>query len=716
MVAAITRGDATVPPALPSDADAGNDDDGAPGWAAIDRALDAVYHGAEPAAHFGTVVPYGAGGNDPLHGISVYMRDDPPHFHIVTYGFTDLFGKETDDPEESGFGFELTFRPARAADETTPPVWALNFLQNLARYVFSSGNRFAAGHKMGLNGPIAQGDATAITAICFADDAELGDITGSPHGAARFVQIVGITDDEYRLIGEWSTTRLVDMLRARSPLLVTDLRRPSLLADAAEAAEIRRLVDAEGSSEDLAFAGDMAIATASGIHVTLGALYATTLPRAMRGRLRHGRPYELRGRSANLALRPGDACEVVEDDGDGAVELAFAPALVDEVERTLRDVLVGRYRFAAWPALTIEITPSFIRDQDGQAIDIKGIADAAKVAELIAAENARLAAEEEEEEDDDDEDDDDDDDDDDEDDGDDEDDDAASVDDGDDERDAEPPPPPERILHALAMTERALRLAPADDETQFTHGAILLDADRAGMAGKLDTLLALLPTFEVGTRLGLAVRLARRHHPRFAEAVDLVLGEPLPARILEERASGAMHSFGDISDELISELAAAVIGQAPGWLPRLVTQLPDKLELVVDIAERAQKHGHASAATTLYNRALARPIPDDDDRATYLRAVNNACIHAHAIGDYATAVAIADRIQPHAAENPYIFHAAACAYAAIGADDKALEQVALAVAHDYEHLDKLEVDTDLGELLERPEFHALFRDRGGEAN
>ncbi len=66
----------------------------------------------------------------------------------------------------------------------------------------------------------------------------------------------------------------------------------------------------------------MAISTDGGIAITLGALYATTLPRAMRGRIRHGRGYELRGGTTSLGLQPGDACAVISDDGDGAgVEL-----------------------------------------------------------------------------------------------------------------------------------------------------------------------------------------------------------------------------------------------------------------------------------------------------------------------------------------------------------------------------------------------------------
>ena len=47
---------------------------------------------------------------------------------------------------------------------------------------------------------------------------------------------------------------------------------------------------------------------------------------------------------------------------------------------------------------------------------------------------------------------------------------------------------------------------------------------------------------------------------------------------------------------------------------------------------------------------------------------------------------------------------------AIGAYAKAFEQVKLAVEHEYEHLAKVEVDPDLGELLEWPDFKVLFRD------
>ncbi|HLL21674.1 MAG TPA: suppressor of fused domain protein, partial [Kofleriaceae bacterium] len=298
LVGSLVRGDAlegvlTKPVGCEvEEVDRGDDDEQpSPGWDAIDAALRRIYGDAEPM-HFGTVLPYMLGGNDPLHGISVYTRLDPvPHWHFVTYGFTDLFHKETEDPDESGFGFELTMRLVRRADEEQPPMWALNFLQNLGRYVFGTGNSFAAGHKMGLNGTIALDHDTKITAICFADDPELGELT-SENGAARFIQVVGITDDEYRLVQEWSTTGLLDILQKRLPHLVTDLSRDSVLSDAATAAEVEQRVAQEGSSEDLTFAGELAMTVDDGhVRIELGALYAAALPRAMRGRIRHGRPY-----------------------------------------------------------------------------------------------------------------------------------------------------------------------------------------------------------------------------------------------------------------------------------------------------------------------------------------------------------------------------------------------------------------------------------------
>jgi suppressor of fused-like protein len=658
----------------------------APGWEAIDRALARIYGDTEPH-HYGTTLPYMLGGNDPLHGISVYPRVEPvPHWHFVTYGFTDLFTKETSDPEESGFGFELTFRLARAIDDEEPPAWVLGFLQTLARYVFGTGNRFAAGHKMGLNGPIAPGVDTEITAVCFANDPELDEIE-SELGRARFVQVVGITGDEYRLIQEWSTPGLLEILRGKLPYLVTELARRSVLEDPVIARSVEQRVAQEGSSEDLTFAGDMVLDADDGrVFLELGALYAAVLPRAMRGRLRHGRPYELRGRTSALLLRP--ACQNGYRREDGDLVLEITQELAREIEARLARALVGEYRFETWPALTIRVTPSFIRAPDGTATEVRGVQDPEEARAMLTEHNARIAAER--------------------DDGDDLDGDDLDGDDldgdPDDELDGddlyrEPTFDPHQLAKALALTERALRLAPDDDDVQHTHAMLLIDAGRGLLVDRVEELIAWLPRFAPSVRLSAAIRLAHEHHPRFIDAVDLAL---------VDRSSWPPN---DVGYELLGELGDAILQHAPSKMAQLVSVLPGDVGPLSVLAWKALQHGHRDVAMALYDRVLSLPIPaEGDERTSYLRAMNNACVQAHAVKAFETAAQIADRAQPVAHENPYLFHAAACAYAAIGEYGKALEQVRLAIEHDYDHVGVLEVDADLGPLLEWPEFKALFRD------
>jgi hypothetical protein len=195
----------------------------------------------------------------------------------------------------------------------------------------------------------------------------------------------------------------------------------------------------------------------------------------------------------------------------------------------------------------------------------------------------------------------------------------------------------------------------------------------------------------------------------------VALGQALPEKIFSGSSTpvggAVMLSFGDVAHELFGELGEAVLEQAPEKMARLVPLLPDEVNLMAELAWKAIQADQRASAIALYDRVLAMPIPEDgEDRMNYLRAMNNACIQAHAAKAYEAAVRIADRAQPVAHENPYIYHSAACAYAAVGDLARAFEQVKLAVEHGYDHLSKVEVDTDLGALLEWPEFKALFRD------
>ncbi len=204
------------------------------GWDAIDAALKPLYGDTEPH-HVAPVLPAMLGGNDPLQGISAYRstHGGTRHWHFVTYGFSELYEKETDDPQVSGYGFEMTVRVVDPKHVDEPPPWVFSLLQNLARYVFRSGNVFEPNHHTTLNGPIALVRDTKLVAAAFARDPELAEELATPNGKLQFVQLVGLTQDEYDAVRDWDTEKLLAVFREKNPALVTDLARGSYLDDAA---------------------------------------------------------------------------------------------------------------------------------------------------------------------------------------------------------------------------------------------------------------------------------------------------------------------------------------------------------------------------------------------------------------------------------------------------------------------------------------------------
>lgn len=202
-------------------------EDDAVGWFEIDKQFDRLYPNQEPK-HFAPAINYMLGGEHPLDGVSIYeSKKQTDHFHFVTYGFSELYyNEEKLDSEYSKWGFELTFRLKPFAGDTENPAWAVALLQNIAKYVFSSGNWFEEFHYMPANGPIRLDTETEITGLLFVTDPEIEKIE-TPHGEVTFLQIVGITTAEFDAIKEGSRTveEVVNELKENNPLLITDLTR-----------------------------------------------------------------------------------------------------------------------------------------------------------------------------------------------------------------------------------------------------------------------------------------------------------------------------------------------------------------------------------------------------------------------------------------------------------------------------------------------------------
>ena len=223
----------------------------------------------------------------------------------------------------------------------------------------------------------------------------------------------------------------------------------------------------------------------------------------------------------------------------------------------------------------------------------------------------------------------------------------------------------------------------------------------------------------------LAIVLVRQR--RLGEAIGLARGAPnrdvrlLVVGEIAEHAPGELDAALELLDEVtlagtdleeLCDLVGSVARHAPAYLGALLDRLPHDGGLVPYLYNTSFSVERPQALAIL-RKVLALPAPArkaGEARTALVMAWNNACIHAHALGDYPLAVELADGGQPYGPENPYIYHSAACAYAAVGQIDRALEQVARAIEHEYEHAEKMETDNDLSPLQSDPRFAGLFRD------
>ncbi|EDY21435.1 conserved hypothetical protein [Chthoniobacter flavus Ellin428] len=352
-----------------------SNDDATPGWDAINRTLKPIYGEQEPL-HWGTIMRFSLGGNDPLDGISAYRRTDPvPHWHFVTFGFSELYAKEAEDTECSGYGFELTFRLRTETFDEPPSTWVLNFLQNLARYVFSSGNVFDAGHYMDLNGPIALGVETKIRAIAIAQDSELGRIQ-TPNGELTFLQVVGITLDELFTAKAWDTSRLLETIQPHLPLWITDLTRSSFTDDLSIACTIQAGIERDGSSTAFLFVGatswklERPLLRSERLVLTLGANGVRNFVTVLPNRIPFGRSLDVASREGRVHFAPADEC-AWNAMGEEELVVHLTAAAAHALVRTVIPKQ-GTYMISQFPNFVVQVVKSEIKDTEGKVVEVIG--------------------------------------------------------------------------------------------------------------------------------------------------------------------------------------------------------------------------------------------------------------------------------------------------------------------------------------------------------
>ncbi|SEW40178.1 Suppressor of fused protein (SUFU) [Chitinophaga sp. YR573] len=207
------------------------DEEDAVGWLSIDKKLEEIYGDAEPR-HYAPPLHYAAGGEDPIDGSSIYDSEKQSfHRHIISYGMSELYyDLEKIDEPFSKWGFEFTFRIKPFEGDKEDPLWVIQMMNNLAKYVYSSGKWFEPYHFIPANGPIRLDTDTDIVGLAFVPDPELG-VIQTPNGEVSFLQMVGLTSKETeRLLASpkiADVEKLINEMRETNPLLITDLTRKS---------------------------------------------------------------------------------------------------------------------------------------------------------------------------------------------------------------------------------------------------------------------------------------------------------------------------------------------------------------------------------------------------------------------------------------------------------------------------------------------------------
>ncbi len=194
------------------------------GWDDITRTFENLYPNQEPK-HYGTLISYNFGGNDPLDGISVYDGGD--YYHFVTYGFSEIYEKENDN-DISGFGFELTYKLKKDDTINEEEIKCfLSILQTLGRYVFETKNVFKPNEYIytdQTDGIDVEQKSNIVGFVTIKDS--LAGTIDSVNGKIEFVQLVGATLEEInQIINKEKTTEEVISNIIDKYGDITDLRR-----------------------------------------------------------------------------------------------------------------------------------------------------------------------------------------------------------------------------------------------------------------------------------------------------------------------------------------------------------------------------------------------------------------------------------------------------------------------------------------------------------
>ena len=204
-----------------------NEPENTEGWDSIEAEFFRVYPNQVNPKHYAPLIKWKFGGPDPLDGISVY--DAGEYWHFVTFGLTELYKKEKENPAVSGFGFEFTYKLKKGCydDEEAEIKAACALLQQLGKLVIVDKAIIKPNEYLytGQTEGVDSKGRSKITGFITMPDSTVN-IINTPNGKVEFLQLIGVTDSELKMVMEKKIN--VRELYGEIPSDVTDYMRAAI--------------------------------------------------------------------------------------------------------------------------------------------------------------------------------------------------------------------------------------------------------------------------------------------------------------------------------------------------------------------------------------------------------------------------------------------------------------------------------------------------------
>jgi hypothetical protein len=188
------------------------------------------------------------------------------------------------------------------------------------------------------------------------------------NGHVKFLQIVGLCEDEYGLIQQGYFDQVTSRVCDLAPLSITDIYRSSILEDRSTLDVIRSLEPNVSQTEVFGTVVEW-IENAGQLEIRIGATVIAQMSSMFRGRLTAGDPVAVYGKGTGIVFEPS------ETNGFSVDDLLLVVSITKETAAYFADHLQpirGEYVWAEFPALKINVVPIDIKDTDGKVVKTVG--------------------------------------------------------------------------------------------------------------------------------------------------------------------------------------------------------------------------------------------------------------------------------------------------------------------------------------------------------